>query len=316
MAALDRIIEQLRADGRWRRWLQIGLVLAGTALVSASGIGIGVLPAWKFAFGAIGLIGVAMTVLGGIFLGAVDVSKPDLMADLLQDERAAKMAAAESADHVRRLKQDMLALGEELTFQTDLRSLGDAMLETVEQALAAERPLSQGRRNATIAKLVDFLKAKRMSLLGFEDEYWTLSIYLMENDASLLKCLVARRPNEDDERLVHREWAPGEGHIGKAFQDRKELVTSDAQDLSQAQFLQAPPEKRRPYDTERFRSIASVPIVTGKTEAVGGVTATSDRVGRFMPGSEGPDRVAALRVLALSIAVLISAAEQEVVDVR
>lgn len=182
--------------------------------------------------------------------------------------------------------------------------------------MAAEGPLGLQRRNATIAKLVDFLKAKRMSLLGFEDEYWTMSVYLMDEDAGLLKCLVARRPKEDNERLPHREWAPGEGHIGKAFQDRKELVTSDAQDLSQAQFLQAPREKRRLYDTERFRSIVSVPIVTGKTEAVGGVTATSDRVGRFTPGSEGPDRVAALRVLALSVAVLISAVEQEVVDVR
>ncbi len=134
-------------------------------------------------------------------------------------------------------------------------------------------------------------------------------------DDGLLKGLVARRPNEADEHLHHREWASGEGHIGKAFQDRAELVTSDSKEPSQAQFLQAPADKRRPWDAGRYRSIASAPIIAGKTKAVGGVTATSDQVGRFSPGSEGPDRVAALRILALSMAVLISAAKQEVADV-
>lgn len=132
MAALDRIIEQLRADGRWRRRLPIWLVLGGTALVALVGIGLGTLPEWKHSLAPIGALGVLITLVGGSVLAFVHRGTPDLLADLLQTEAAAKTAAAEATDRAAVLEQNLLALGEDSQLQTDLRSLGDAMLETVE----------------------------------------------------------------------------------------------------------------------------------------------------------------------------------------
>jgi hypothetical protein len=72
--------------------------------------------------------------------------------------------------------------------------------------------------------------------------------------------------------------------------------------------VQAPPEKVRPGDDQRYRSVAAVPILLGSTGEPWGVTIASSSVpGQFSPadGSEGWEHAEAVRILAGMLALTI-----------
>jgi hypothetical protein len=123
------------------------------------------------------------------------------------------------------------------------------------------------------------------SLFGFQhEELWNFSVYLF--DPSAHKLVQVWR---DCHRLhpsygkLGRDWAPGQGHIGKAFADAEPKITGDATDPAVIGLMGAPAALRRDHDATVYRSFASVPIIPSASNATpfGVLVATSDRAGAF-----------------------------------
>lgn len=143
---------------------------------------------------------------------------------------------------------------------------------------------SAGGLGDEIGKILSLIVFKREDLFGFRaGEFWNFAVYLFDPQENVL------RPVWRDKHPSHpstgdaRVWRPGEGHVGKAFIERKALITADATLQEVAQFLAAPMEKARPHDDTAYKALASFPIegVAESGEAAGVIVATSDRIGRF-----------------------------------
>jgi hypothetical protein len=162
---------------------------------------------------------------------------------------------------------------------------------------------------AQVRELLDQLVVAKHTLFGMGDELWNFSVYLWRPEAGELSCIACRRPARSDEEAAHRSWAPGEGHVGKAFQMKRALICEDSTDVNVRGFFDAPEAKRAEYDdATRYRSLAAIPfVVPGDSEPAGVVVATSNIKGRFQPTAEGDDyeSVKPVRALSKTIATLL-----------
>jgi hypothetical protein len=141
-------------------------------------------------------------------------------------------------------------------------------------------------------------------VLGFEpSERWTFGVYLYSKKRDELVPLWREKSRNHPSDGRGRAWGRGQGHVGKAFVDRKVIVTGDAAHPDVVQLCGAPANLERGYDREVYRSFASVPIgpIDGDSEPYGVLVGTSDRKDRF-------DADAALLLMhyADSIAVMIA----------
>ena len=123
-------------------------------------------------------------------------------------------------------------------------------------------------------------------------EAWSFAVYLYSKDRDLLVPAWRRKAkgHKSARGGIGREWARGEGHVGKAFVDQRMIITGDAQHPDAEPFSAVPLVKERPYDRATYRSFASVPIgplLTGDGRPYGVLVATSDRVGRFSRENAG-----------------------------
>ncbi len=123
-------------------------------------------------------------------------------------------------------------------------------------------------------------------------ESWSFAVYLYSTNRDLLVPVWRRKAkNHKSPRSdLGREWARGEGHVGKAFVDQRMIITGDAQHPDAEPFSAVPTSKERPYDRAVYRSFASVPIgplLTSDGRPYGVLVATSDRVGRFSRENAG-----------------------------
>ncbi|MCV2891426.1 GAF domain-containing protein [Ruegeria aquimaris] len=146
------------------------------------------------------------------------------------------------------------------------------------------------------------------------DDRWTFGLYVPEGDKLVMR--VTRRWSRESEEASHREWKPGEGHVGQAFKTKRELVCRDSTDPNVRGFLIATGQNERSYDSELYMSFASVPIMIGtRPKPLGVLVATSDRRGRFAPSNNDdengvlPDTVEPLRVAANVIATILCLTE-------
>jgi GAF domain-containing protein len=161
--------------------------------------------------------------------------------------------------------------------------------------------------------MLDVVAADRAILFGMESDRYNFAIYIYEPAAQRLDCVACRRPFRAEEEAVHRSWEPGEGHVGLAFQIKREIVARDTSDPAAQALFDAPAAKRREDDRERYRSIASIPIRLAGEEPYGVLVATSDMEGRFYLPDIGEktdrDPVEPLRILANALALAIKAAD-------
>lgn len=301
----DILARQLRAQGRMRRSLL--LVAAAGAATSAVFANMwsppANTPAWMIG------VHIAALVLFGVIplLVAIAETTP---ADLVE-ELGREITARETAEHDSKMadwKQD--AVAQAFRRSVVLYETARAISEATDAVMLAPPETRAPVADRQMRAVLDLLIENKVILFGIEDDHWTFGIYVLDGDR--LRMRVARRWSPDDADKPHRDWAPGEGHVGQAFRIARELVCSDSSDPNVSGFLSAAGDNIRAYDDQLYVSFASVPIMIGARERpLGVLVATSDRRGRFTPsgdadqGPDTPDTVEPLRVAADVIASIL-----------
>jgi GAF domain-containing protein len=183
-------------------------------------------------------------------------------------------------------------------------------------AARAPRPISLVPRSngAMLDVLVaNVLVAIKAILFGMDSDRWNFAIYLYDSAPGTLDCIACRRTIRAKEEAPHRSCEAGEGHVGIAFQMRREIVAADTSEPEARALFDALSPLRREDDLDRYRSIASIPIRLVGNEPVGILVATSDVRGRFWLHQREEDTarepVEPLRILANALALVIKTAE-------
>jgi hypothetical protein len=278
-----------------------GILLAGTAELLSNGLEGGP----KGAAETLWFVGLALAFFGGVILATLE-----------QDSDAILRLSQEALDRAHELKCESDRLENELNqagghaqWLARLYALSIAHREIVEQTIA--KRVFEGREafDSQAGSLLDLLVADKETFFGIHDERWNFAVYGWLDDE--LVCIACRRPHVSEAQADHRRWRSGEGHVGLAFERKREFVEADLADPETAKFFSTPDDKQREYDTERYRSIASLPLMVG--DFVRGVlVATTDVPGRFKPELDqdlsGRDPVEALRLTAATIAILTEVA--------
>ena len=308
-AGLNDIAEQkkwLRATthglltrfSRWRRRVKIGLVIGGGFIAGAAGVAANLLdPALKWQVYIFQIIGLALVFAGGVLMDFLDEGAADAI------KRANELVdAAEERDEI------ISSLGEDFEWFTRLYATAAALRDVVE-GVAASGPGMEDDQKRRFAAMLDVVVADKAILFGMNSDRWNFAIYLYDSGMGCLTCIACRRPIRAEEEAPHRSWKPGEGHIGIAFQMRREIVAGDTSEPEARALFDAPEANRHEDDRERYRSIASLPIRLAGDEPLGILVATSDVPDRFHlreRDEEGArDPVEPLRILANALALVI-----------
>ncbi len=124
----------------------------------------------------------------------------------------------------------------------------------------------------------------REQLFDFEaTELWNFAVYLYNQNSGKLEVVWRKKHHNHPSQGEERKWKPGQGHVGKAFSDCSAKITGDALDQNIAGLMSPPPQLNRNYDSEAYRSFASIPIMLENEteEPLGVLVATSNKVNRF-----------------------------------
>ncbi len=149
-------------------------------------------------------------------------------------------------------------------------------------------------RIATAAGLAEAIKdicggfvEERNTYFGFEHrEMWNFAVYLWNPNTSRLEPVWREKARNHPSTGTGRTWGANEGHIGHAFQNRTELITSNAQSAEVAALMGAG-NNSLPYDAQAYCSYVSEPILATDPSAqpYGVLVATSSKVGRYDPAN-------------------------------
>jgi hypothetical protein len=139
-------------------------------------------------------------------------------------------------------------------------------------------------------------------------ERWSVAVYLYSKKQDELIPIWTERAQLHPSTGNGRNWARGEGHVGKAFVNGSAIITLDASHPDVAALSATPPGKTKSYD-DVYRSFAAVPIgpLVGEGLPLGVLVATSDRSGRY-----DQENTNVLRHLADVIAGLVTLAHIDV----
>ncbi len=295
--------EFLEKARKLRLGLQLATVIAPVVVGFSKALPQGVPgSAWAAVLVTLQIVFLVLGALAGVLVLMTDKSALAVMADAQSAVEAAEVNKSALAVSQREIQQ----LEAELTKASVLSLTIDSMRVAVDVALlpSAKAPIEDQIRD-----MLDLLAASKSTLFGMGDELWNFSVYLWREERRQLECVACRRPTRSDEDAPHRNWKPGEGHIGQAFQMKRALICADSTDLNVRGFFDAPEDKRTSYDdTLRYRSLAAIPFaLPGQEEPMGVVVATSDVAGRFKP-EEGGDHegVRPIRALGKTLATLLA----------
>ena len=164
-------------------------------------------------------------------------------------------------------------------------TLTKLLQEVVDHALAAER-VSEEEKRQLFRMAVEFIAEYKLRLFGMTDDYMNISVYEYVEAENLLKCVACFRSRPSDAAGEHRSWAPGSGHVGKAFEMKTELVCGDATHPDVAAWIAAPPGSFKDEDVELYVSLASIPMSVRASKPLGVLIMTSDQPNRFKNGAD------------------------------
>ncbi len=104
-------------------------------------------------------------------------------------------------------------------------------------------------------------------IFGFNiSECWSIGVYIHDGKNNVLKSVWREKSISHPSQGLGRDWIPGEGHVGKAFIDRRPISTGNANDEAVAQLCKARGSKQESYDDSAYISFASVPIVVSEDD--------------------------------------------------
>lgn len=192
--------------------------------------------------------------------------------------------ALEYADEVTELADEFVDDLEESTSQLVRAQIvydtTTAFANAVDQALIG--PLDEDQRIKLLYTLLEVLIRNKNELFGMGDEQWNFAVYEWDDAKQLLVCRACRRMSKADEEAHHRDWAKGQGQVGKTFHDRRRFICPDGHDPKLDQYFTAPNGQTRASDKDKYRSIAAFPVMlTPNSEPTGVVIASSDQPNRF-----------------------------------
>lgn len=288
----------LKHIARWRRRLKLFLTVGGALIAGTAGAAANFLDQkWRWPLYAVQIIGLVMVAAGAALVEYLD-----------ENTAEAINRADDLAQTVEQRDAELASLEEDYSFSERLQAVTVALREIVNQ-VASSGPGSEDAQRARLGLMLDFVVADRVPLFGMVTDRFNFAIYIYDGADQALHCAACRRPIRAEELADHRVWDSGEGHVGMAFQGKREYIAEDTSRPDARQIFDAPESKRRSDDPERYRSIASIPIRLGKEDPVGVLVATSDVERRFYLPNEGldpaRDPVEPLRVLARDVALII-----------
>lgn len=218
----------------------------------------------------------------------------------------------------RSLQAELDALADDHRTAMAWLTLSKLMTEMVDQVIAAES-IDAETSKRMYNTVVEFIADYKTRLFGIGDDYLNISIYEFDATTQELQCVACYRSRPSDAEGPHRTWKIGEGHVGKAFELQSELICADARAPDVAAWVAAPPGKYRPEDSEKFVSLAAIPVAINTEDPLGVVIMTSSEPYRFInfndvdyPTSDKIDfqrakfAVGALQDIAAQVAQLMS----------
>jgi hypothetical protein len=160
------------------------------------------------------------------------------------------------------------------------QSANKILSELLDQAILHSQ-VSEEFRTKIFDSAVECISQYREELFGIGSEYCNISIYGLNQGTGLLDCISCFRSVPSDAIGPHRSWGIGEGHVGKAFQLKRELICADALQPDIRPWISAPPGKVDTDDEERYVSLAAVPLGLNFDEPFGVLIITSSIALRF-----------------------------------
>jgi hypothetical protein len=288
----------LQHIARWRRRLKLWLTIGGALIAGTAGAAANFLDQkWRWPLYVVQIFGLLMVAAGAALVEYLDENTAEAIS-----------RAGDLAETVEQRDAELASLEEDYSFSVRLQAVAVALRGIVDE-VAAYGPGSEDTQRARFGSMLDFIVAERVILFEMDTDRFNFAIYIYDDADQALHCAACRRPIRAEELADHRIWDPGEGHVGMAFQGKREYIAGDTARPDARQIFEAPEPKRRSDDPERYKSIASIPIRLGKGDPVGVLVATSDVASRFyLPSERGDparDPVEPLRVLAREVALII-----------
>ena len=294
-----KALARLRRVEAWRFWVNVTLVVGGGAV---AGLGRVLAAPWS-EICTIG--GVAAVLVGGTVIAFTDRRRSDLI-----DEAKAALAQAQVFLDERVDLEARLGAGDQLgERRTYLLTAQRAMVQTAGTVIARDG----GDIVGAIQSVMDASVHSLAGAIGFEPgEAWTFSIFRRVGaaDGERMERIVARWADRSLEGEAPRSWRINDGYTGAAWGRNGEVIIADTHDPNARAEFPLEPEQTRPYDEERYRSVAAIPVRQPATQAIWGVvTATTDRAGRFKREPENPGAlpVETVRVIGRTLALLVAA---------
>lgn len=292
---------KLRQFAKWRRWIKIALVIGGGLIAGFSSPFANIVDqSHKSQVYFFQIVGAVLVFAGGVVMEFFDEGVADAI------KRANDLAdlAEEGQDQIRDLWVDF-------EWFTRLYSAATALFYIVEEAVVSGS-VTDAEQTRRFGAMLDVIVAEKATLFGMDSDRWNFAIYLYDAGDNRLNCKACRRPIRAEEEAPHRSWKPGEGHVGIAFQTKREIVAGDTSEPEARALFDGPDPTMRDVDRARYRSIASIPISLANASPVGIVVATSDTPGRFhirQKADAAADPVEPLRILSNALAMTIQIAD-------
>ncbi|MEQ8404993.1 MAG: hypothetical protein RKE49_07840 [Oceanicaulis sp.] len=218
-------------------------------------------------WGVVGLLvtlfAVAISILCGGLLLATSTDAAELIDDFysLSDDLSKERAARQEA--FRRAKRE---------------AAGRALLTTISELSVAASQSAAAKEIAGLQfqALVDL----RQDLFGITTkEKWNFCIYRFDSAEGVLKCVLQRRAWKNTKGHTSRQWQPGFGHVGLAYQRGGEVVYGNCLEPSIREQLGQSGEQSA-ADNSLYVSVAALPVMRHDT-CIGVIVATSNTKGRF-----------------------------------
>ena len=253
-------------------------------------------------------VGVGLVFLGGVLLLLLRDEAPELLA------RAAALEG-EAQKYLDERDGLLVRLESSATLDRKRLALIDAnrtMREALEQALLVAEATPSEASNLMLQTALRFITAS----IGFDsDEEWAISVFQVQGEGkeALLRRITAARADRLSEQSDPRSWKRNEAYVGAAWHSARDLIIEDSSDPQVSLDYPVPQGKKRDYDTERYRSMAAIPVRLGPEPRIWGVVAaSSNRVGRFRrdPNNRQVQTVDTVRAMARMIALMAAAFER------
>jgi GAF domain-containing protein len=280
-------------------FVKIFLIASGAAVAGIAQFA-DVAPDQEFSVAKI--VGIAASLIA--FVGAIF--------DLITNEDASEelIAARLAADEVSEIRE---FLGQSEIYEEIIEQQLSLYQSVISMRGAIERGAVSRESSEIVIKTMLTLSSRSLPVaLAFSQaDCWTVCVYQAEPRADggrdVLRCIAHTRaiPCEISQARV---WEEGVGVSGIAYATRQEIIVPDMRAAGLGSVFNVASDTRD-YDSDRYRSMAVVPVkVDGQLRPWGVVVATNDRENHFLleegGGLQSAEAVRALAgMVALAVAV-------------